>query len=133
MTLHRKTVYLLLDTGFASSLITKSKYVQLGLDIFLTTHKSLQVDREFDLKVIGKVHTTFTCGSTKLSFSALVVDKMGTPILASTNLHVENDISSRMAACTMNIGNHQTIQVTSLTILSRNQYYTRSRIVNIPN
>ena len=58
---------------------------------------------------------------------------MGTPILAGTNFHVENDISSRMAAGTISIGNYQTIQAISLTILSMDQYDTRSRLVNIPN
>ena len=38
-----------------------------------------------------------------------------------------------MAAGTINIGNHQTVQATSLTIISMDQYNTRSRLVNIPN
>ena len=92
--INEKTIYHLLDTEATSSLITKYKTDELCLSIFPTTHKAVQVDGESDLKVIREVHTTFTHSSTKLSFSVLVVNKMGTPILASTNFHMENDIVS---------------------------------------
>ena len=58
---------------------------------------------------------------------------MGTPILVSTNFHMENDVASRVAAGTISISNHQTVQATSPMILSMDQYDTRSRLVNIPN
>ena len=47
-------IYLLLDTGATSSLVTKSKADELNLQIHSTTHKAIQIDGETNLKVLGK-------------------------------------------------------------------------------
>ena len=128
-----KTVYLLLDTGATASLITKQKVDELGLPIYPTTHRAVQVDGESDLTVLGEIHTTFHRSSVQLTFSALVVNRMGTPILAGTNFHVENDVSSRMASNSIDIAGIHTVQSTSPAILNMDQFDTRIRLVNIPN
>ena len=83
--------------------------------------------------MLGEVHTTFTCRAENLYFSALVINKMSIPILASTNFHIENGISTRMATNSICIGNTHTVQSTSPSILSMDQSDTRIRLSNIQN
>ena len=87
-----KTVHLVLDTGATASLISLSKATELKLTILPTTHKAVQVDGISDLKLLGEIHTEFTRGNLTLQFSGLVVNKLGTDILAGTNFHKENDV-----------------------------------------
>ena len=65
----------------------KSKADELNLQIHPITHKAVQVDGETDLKVLGEVHTTSSWVASKLSLSSLVINKMGTAILAGTNFN----------------------------------------------
>ena len=130
---NNKTIYLVLDTGAMASLITKKKADELNLQIHKTTHKAVQVDGETNLVVLGEVHTEFNRGPIKLVFSALVVNRMGTPILAGTNFHVENDISSRMATNSIIIAGIHTFQSTAPAILNMDQFDTRQRLVHVPN
>ena len=92
-----KQVHLVLDTGATASLISLEKATELNLKILPTTHRAIQVDGISDLKVIGEVHTEFQRGQLNLQFSGLVVNKLGTDILAGTNFHKENDVYCRMA------------------------------------
>ena len=58
---------------------------------------------------------------------------MGTLILAGTNFHKENYVSSHMATGSINIRSKQTVPATSPDILFMDQYDTHSRMVNIPH
>ena len=55
------------------------KVRDLKLKVWPTVHTADQVDGIYDLKVLGEVHTEFQRGNLTLYFSALVVNKLGTP------------------------------------------------------
>jgi hypothetical protein len=56
---------------------------------------------------------------------------MGTPILAGTNFHVKNDISTRMATGEIRIAGIHTVQSTYPAILSMDKLDTRQRLVKV--
>ena len=93
----KQTVHLVLDTGATASLISLEKASELKLRILPTKHKAIQVDGISQLKVIGEVHTEFKRGDLSLNFSGLVVNRLGTAILAGTNFHRDNDVYCRMS------------------------------------
>ena len=86
----------MLDTGAMSSLISEDKCRELNIHIQPTKHKAVQVDGA-KLDVTGEIHTVVFRDKLTLTFSALVVRKMGTEALGGTGFHKENDIYSRMA------------------------------------
>ena len=90
-------LHLVLDTGATSSLISEKKCNELGLHIYPTLHRAIQVDGA-KLNVVGEIHTTVNRDKLELKFSAIVVKTMATEALGGTGFHVENDIYSRMAA-----------------------------------
>ena len=64
-------VYIVLDTGATTSLISKHMADILLLNIIPTKHKVVQIDGESNLQVLGEIHTKFYRKNTELSFSAL--------------------------------------------------------------
>ena len=130
-----RTIYLVLDTGATSSIITLRMAKLLNLQIHSTAHKAVQVDGESNLPVLGEVHTSFTRGSLCLRFSGLVVSQLSVDILAGTNFHVENDVFSRMAKGTIHIGDHCIIQSSPPSLLALDTLDTRSsqRFVKVPS
>lgn len=84
-----------MDTGATASAISEVKAKQLGLKIFPTKHKLVQVDESY-LEVCGEIHTQFYRDSLEFKFSALVVRKMGFDIIGGTNFHKENDVYCRL-------------------------------------
>ena len=88
-----QTIYLTLDTGATTSLISLNKANALNLKISKSTNTAVQVDGQSNLHVIGEVNTVFYRGSTELVFRALVVANLGTDILAGTNFIVTNDVT----------------------------------------
>lgn len=78
--------YIVLDTGATASLISKQMADKLKLQIIPTVHRTVQVDGESGLKVLGETHTDFFLKNKILTFSALVINKMGTPILGGHKL-----------------------------------------------
>ena len=129
VTKNSTTVYLVLDYGATSSLITMRKATELGLRINHTYHTAVQVDGESPLRILGEVHTTFYRGNTPLTFSALVVEDMPTDVLAGTNFHRENDVYARMAKDRIHIGDNITVMSTPATILEMDRMDTRARLV----
>ena len=129
-----QTIYLVLDTGATSSIITIRMAKLLNLHVEKTSHKAVQVDGESQLPVLGEVHTTFSRGALKLHFSGLVVSRLGVDILAGTNFHVENDVYSRMAKGTIHIGNHFVVQSSPPSLLTLDSLDRRSkqRLVKVP-
>ena len=81
----KSTVHIVLDSGATASLICASEASRLRLKAWPTLHKAVQVDGVSNLKVLGEVHTEFRRGDILLTFSALVVNKLGTPVLGGTN------------------------------------------------
>ena len=112
-----RTVYLILDTGATTSLAKLAKVKALGLKIYPTAHRAVQVDGQSTLKVVGEVHTYFTRGTTVLSFSALVVADLVTDFLAGTNFIIENDVTISMAKKKVTIGDALTVPTTPNTVL----------------
>ena len=86
----------MLDTGATSSAISLKKAKQLGLRIFPTKSKLVQVDESY-LEVCGEIHTSFYRENIKLNFSAIVVKKMGFDIIGGTNFLKENDVYCRLS------------------------------------
>ena len=129
-----QTIYLVLDTGATSSIITIRMAKLLNLHVEKTSHKAVQVDGESQLPVLGEVHTTFSRGALKLHFSGLVVSRLGVDILAGTNFHVENDVYSRMAKGTIHIGDHCVVQSSPPSLLTLDSLDRRSkqRLVKVP-
>ena len=116
------TVHIVLDCGATASLIRASEASRLKLKIWPTLHKAVQVDGVTNLKVLGEIHTEFTRGDLTLTFSALVVNKLGTPVLGGTNFLVENDVYCRMANDTVVIKGNNVFRSTSAEILSMDQH-----------
>ena len=112
-----KNVHIVLDTGATASLIALRKAKELNLKILPTAHKALQVDGISDLKVLGEVHTQFQRGPINLTFSGLVVNKLGTDILGGTNFHRENDIYCRIAKDTIVIDGTKMFQSTPVEVM----------------
>ena len=121
--------YILLDTGATTSLIRLDMAEKLKLRSIPTKHKVVQIDGESNLKVLGEVHTTFYRQNIPLHFSALVINHMSTPIIGGTNFHVENDITSRMATNSINIGSSTTVQATSHTVMYLDQIANKQRLI----
>ena len=87
-------MHLVLDTGATASLMSLEKAKELNLKILPTVHKAVQVDGVSGLKVLGEVHTEFQRGDLTFQFSGLVVNRLGTDVLAGTGFHLENDVYS---------------------------------------
>ena len=88
----------MLDTGATASAISEKKAEELGLKIFPTKHKLVQIDESY-LEVSGEVHTKFYRDDLEFRFSALVVKKLGFDIIliGGTNFHKENDVYCRLS------------------------------------
>ena len=126
-----KTVHLVLDTGATASLISLSKATELKLTILPTTHKAVQVDGISDLKLLGEIHTEFTRGNLTLQFSGLVVNKLGTDILAGTNFHKENDVYSRMAKDMIVVKGTNIFQSTPVEIMKLDEGRKYAKLVKV--
>ena len=125
------TVYLILDTGATSSLISHKMTLKLHLQIHKTSHKAVQVDGESQLPILGEVHTTFKRGNKELVFSGLVVENLSVDILTGTNFHVENDVFSRMSKGTIHIGDNVTVHSAPPSLLTLSNTSTH-RLVRVP-
>ena len=125
-----KIIYLVLDTGATASLIALEKAKELKLKILPTIHRAVQVDGISNLKVLGEVHTEFERSGITLQFSGLVVNKLGTDILAGTNFHLENDVYSRMAKEMIVINGNRTFQSTPVEVM-RMDYEKKPKLVKI--
>ena len=112
------TLHLVLDTGATASLMSQEKASELNLQVLPTQHRAVQVDGISGLKVIGEVHTEFTRNNIKLQFSGLVVNKLGTDILAGTNFHTENDVYCRMAQNVIVVQGSHTFQSTPVEVMN---------------
>ena len=126
-------IYILLDTGATTSLMRLDIAVKLNLKIIPTKHRVVQIDGELNLKVLGEVHTKFFRKGISVSFSGLVVNKMGTPVVGGTNFHVENDITSRMATNSISIGSSITVQSASPTAMKVEEIDRRQRQATVVN
>ena len=131
VTYENKVAHLVLDTGATASLISLAKATELKLKILPTVHRAVQVDGISDLKVLGEVHTEFQRNSLSLQFSGLVVNKLGTEILAGTNFHKENDIYSRMAKDTIVIKGTNIFQSTPVEIMKLDEGSSSAKLVEI--
>ena len=126
-----KNLHIVLDTGATASLISLDKAKELGLKILPTAHKALQVDGISDLKVLGEVHTQFNRGAICLTFSGLVVNKLGTDILGGTNFHRENDIYCRIAKDTIVINGSKMFQATPVEVMQLDNRYRSPKLVKV--
>ena len=131
MTHAKHTVHCVLDSGATASLISLRKVQELKLKIWPTIHTAVQVDGVSGLKVLGEVHTEFTRGALVLYFSALVVNKLGTDVLAGTNFLKENDIYARMAKDTIVIKGSNMFHSTPVEILQMDQTSSKSQLVKV--
>ena len=131
MTHTKRTVHCVLDSGATASLISLRKVQELKLKIWPTVHTAVQVDGVSGLKVLGEVHTEFTRGALVLYFSALVVNKLGTDVLAGTNFLKENDIYARMAKDTIVIKGTNIFHSTPVEILQMDQTSSKSQLVKV--
>ena len=114
--LNNLTVYCTLDTGATCSVISERMARRLGLKIYKTRHKAIQVDGESLLNVLGEIYTILKRGSIELSLSALVISNLGTDILCGTDFHKVNDIYSRLATDSIVIKGSIMVPSTSSTI-----------------
>lgn len=123
----------MLDTGANASLITEKKARQLKLKIHRTSHTAVQVDGVSDLRILGEIHTIVRRNNVELHLDALVVNHLGADvdILAGTNFHVENDVSSRMAKNTITIQGTLTVQCASPALLTLDKLDTKVRRVTV--
>ena len=126
-----QTMYIVLDCGAQSSLMSLKITQKLNLDIKKTYHKAVQVDGQSPLPVMGEVHTMFTRGTIPLYFSGLIIANMAVDILGGTNFLIENDISPRMAKGTISIGNSCTVLAASPTLLALDKLDTRLRLIKV--
>ena len=126
----RHTVHIVLDSGATASLICAPEAERLKLKVWPTLHKAVQVDGVTGLKVLGEVHTEFRRGDLTLTFSALVVNKLGTLVLGGTNFLIDNDIYCRMANNTIVIKGNNIFSSTSAEILKMDQN-SRPKLVKV--
>ena len=117
-------IYIVIDCGATTSMITVKKANTLMLQIEPTALQAVQVDGKTKLQVKGEVHTQFRRGTTTLHFSALIVNKMGTNMIGGTNFIIENDLTLQMSKKSIKIGNSTMIQLTP-TILALDALDTR--------
>ena len=99
-------------------------------DISHKAHKAVQADGVTKLKVLGEIKTTFHRADCELNFEALVVDTMGIHIIGGTDFHIHNDISTRMATDSINIGRKKVIQSSSPTELEIDRLETKARLIS---
>ena len=125
-----KTAYVVLDTGAQCSLITLKKANQFNLKLHPTIHRAVQADGETPLKVLGEVNTTFSRGDSDLHFEGLVVQNLGIDIIGGTDFHINNDISTRMAANTITINGKKVVQASTSTELEMDRLETNSQAVS---
>ena len=81
------TIYVVLDFGTTSSLITLQKAKSLGLNIWRTQYTVIQADGQSTLKIVGETHTTFYRDKIPLKFSALIVANIPVDVLGGTNCY----------------------------------------------
>ena len=123
-----KTVYIVLDMGAQTSLISKAKADLLNMKIYSTRHTAVQIDGVTDLKVLGEVHCSFIRSNIELFFDALVVNKMGAniEILGGANFHKENDVWPRMWDDTITLKGTVTVPSASPTLLALDSFVLRT-------
>ena len=126
----KQTVHLVLDTGATASLMSLEKAKELNLKILPTVHKAVQVDGISGLKVIGEVHTEFQRGDLTFQFSGLVVNRLGTDVLAGTGFHLENDVYSRMSKNMICVLGSHTFQSTPVEVMKLDKK-TKIRLVKV--
>ena len=87
-------VHLTIDSGATVSFITKQEALRLKFRILPASQLANQADGKTKILVLGEVHESFTRGSIKFKFDALVVKHLNeATILAGMNFLYDNKIT----------------------------------------
>ena len=108
------TVCITIDSGAIGNMMKASYARFLGVNVTTTKQLAKQADGLSPLKVVGEVHTSFTCDGHLLAFEGLVVENLDSDILAGMPFMEVNDIAIRPAKHEIHIGDTFTYKYGSL-------------------
>ena len=108
------TVCITIDSGATGNMMKASYARFLGVNVTTTKQLAKQADGLSPLKVVGEVHTSFTCDGHVLTFEGLVVENLDSDILAGMPFMEVNDIAIRPAKHEIHIGDTFTYKYGSL-------------------
>ena len=108
------TVCITIDSGATGNMMKASYARFLGVNVSTTKQLAKQADGLSPLKVVGEVHTSFTCDGHVLTFEGLVVENLDSDILAGMPFMEVNDIAIRPAKHEIHIGDTFTYKYGSL-------------------
>ena len=98
-----------LDCGAESNLIEEAECKKCNVKIVATNQTATMADGRSSLEIVGETHFTATHGHHTFEFSALVVKKLDTPVLAGMPFLKLNDVFVRPKSNTIYLGDCCTV------------------------
>lgn len=120
-----------LDCGAESNMIEEEECEKADVEIIPTNQTATMADGRSSLEVVGETHFYATHGHHTFEFSALVVKKLDTPILAGMPFLKMNDVYVRPKSNTIYLGDCCTVNYPHSKPSGSNRRCTAS-ILNVP-
>ena len=102
-----------LDCGAETNLIEEAECKRIGVKIIPTHQRATMADGKSSLEIAGETHFTATHGHHTFKFSALVVKKLDTPVLAGMPFLSLNDVFVRPKSNTIYLADCCTVNYPS--------------------
>lgn len=101
--LNHHPVYIVVDTGATSSVVSRAFLLRVGITPRSTQHSAHGADKS-KLNVAGEIHIVLTFGKMKLPLTALVMDKLDCDILGGIPFCKTNDVHVHLKSKQLTIG-----------------------------
>ena len=121
-----------LDCGAEISLARQAECERIGVKIVPTHQTATMADGKSSLEIVGETHFTAKHGHHTFTFSALVVKKLDTPVLAGMPFLKDNDVFVRPKSNTIYLSDCCTVNYPSSRVPRNNTRRCTASILRVP-